>query len=143
MAAEVLTARRAALIIGVFTVLLTLLAALLVWLLDSKGFTSFGDASWWALQTVTTVGYGDVVPKDTGGRVIGAIVMIGGIGFLAVVTASITAVFVEDARQRMAEQHGSRTVSQQLADIDARLERLERALKASPGSAGGEPRGRN
>ena len=133
MNSDTLTARRAALIIGVFTVILTLLAAALVWLLDSKGFTSFGDASWWALQTVTTVGYGDVVPDDTEGRVIGAIVMIVGIGFSAVVTASITAVFIEDARQKVAERHGSRTMSQQLADIDARLERLERSLAGKPG----------
>jgi voltage-gated potassium channel len=137
MNTNALTARRAALIIGVFTVMLTLLAALLVWLLDSEGFTSFGDASWWALQTVTTVGYGDVVPSDTEGRIIGAVVMIGGIGFLAVVTASITAVFVEDARERVAEKHGSRTVSQQLAEIDARLERLERALGSNPGDESG------
>lgn len=139
MGSETLTARRAATIIGAFTVALTLLAALAVWLLDSEGFSGFGDAAWWALQTVTTVGYGDVVPKDTEGRLIGALVMIGGIGFLAVVTASITAIFVEDARQRVAERHGSQTVSQQLAEIDARLERLERALGTSPPAPGREP----
>jgi len=139
LSSDALTARRAALIISFFTVMLTLLAALLVSLLDSEGFSSFGDACWWALQTVTTVGYGDVVPGDTQGRIVGAIVMIIGIGFIAVVTASITAIFVEDARRRVAERHGSQTVEQRLADIDARLERLEHALGTSPPARGAGP----
>ena len=58
---------------------------------DRNDFHSLGAAIWWALQTVTTVGYGDVVPRSTGGRVIGAIVMLSGIGFHTIITAAVTA----------------------------------------------------
>ena len=49
---------------------------------------------WWAIVTVTTVGYGDIVPKTDAGRVIDIIVMLGGIGFLAVLTAAIAQRFI-------------------------------------------------
>ena len=122
-----LTARRSAWIIGAFTLLLTIIAALLAWLLDSEDFPSLGIAAWWALQTVTTVGYGDFVPTNTEGRVIGSVVMVGGIGFLTVVTASIAAAFVENARRRMGRESEA-AQNEKLDEILKRLERLERAL---------------
>jgi voltage-gated potassium channel len=135
-----LTARRSALIIGVFTLVLTIVAALLARLLDPEDFPSLGIAGWWALQTVTTVGYGDFVPTNTEGRVIGSVVMVGGIGFLTVVTASIAAAFVENARRRM----GGESEAAQTAKLDQileRLERLERALDRPPRSRSGETNG--
>lgn len=135
-----LTARRSARIIGAFTLLLTIVAALLAWLVDREDFPSLGISAWWALQTVTTVGYGDFVPTNTEGRVIGSVVMIGGIGFLTVVTASIAAAFVENARRRMGgESEAAQT--EKLDEILERLERLERALDRPPRSRSGEPDG--
>jgi len=96
-----LTARRAGVAIGLTTVAVTLAGAVLVWLLDRDEFASLGVSLWWAVQTVTTVGYGDVTPRDTTGRLIGAVVMLAGIGFVTVVTATITAAFVESARRRI------------------------------------------
>jgi len=52
------------------------------------------DAMWWSLVTVTTVGYGDISPATVGGRIIGAVIMILGIGFLGMFTATIASAFV-------------------------------------------------
>ena len=68
---------------------------------DKKTFPNIGDGLWWAIQTVTTVGYGDLVPTSTAGRFVAALVMVVGIGFLTVVTAAITSAFIESARRRL------------------------------------------
>ncbi|MDM8551473.1 ion channel [Desulfobacterales bacterium HSG2] len=57
---------------------------------------SFIDALWWAVVTLTTVGYGDISPATTGGRFVGMTVMVIGIGFLGVLTASIATIFIEE-----------------------------------------------
>ncbi|MFC1716137.1 potassium channel family protein [Candidatus Poribacteria bacterium] len=56
---------------------------------------TIGDAIWWSFVTITTVGYGDLYPQTTGGRIIGVVVMVFGIGFLGMFTATIASVFVE------------------------------------------------
>ena len=91
-----LTARRAAAIIAAFTVLITVAGGILERVLDHREYPTIGRGLWFALQTVTTVGYGDVTPKDSVGRFIAAVVMLAGIGFLAVVTASATAALIEN-----------------------------------------------
>ena len=126
-----LTARRAALIIGAFTVMVTLIAALLAFLLDREDFPNFGVSAWWALQTVTTVGYGDFVPTNPEGRLIGSVVMVVGVGFLAVVTASIVATFIETARRRLGEDSDHEELTRKLDQIMDRLERLETAVGRS------------
>src|SRR5213082_1376768 len=92
---ESLTARRAAAIIAAFTVLITVAGGILERVFDHQEFPTIGKGLWFALQTVTTVGYGDVTPKHSDGRFIGAVVMLTGIGFLAVITAAVTASMVE------------------------------------------------
>ena len=52
--------------------------ALLMWLVDAERLDNYGVALWWSAQTVTTVGYGDVVPTTVGGRIIAALVMFSG-----------------------------------------------------------------
>jgi voltage-gated potassium channel len=123
-----LTAGRAALLGGSVTVVITVLGGLLMFALDHDEFPHLGTAMWWAIQTVTTVGYGDVVPKAVVGRCIAAIVMITGIAFATIVTAAIASVFVEHARgERQRRQHG-KTVEEALGDelraIKARLDAL-------------------
>lgn len=62
--------------------------------LFEKGMT-FADALWWAIVTVTTVGYGDISPATPGGRLLGISVMMTGIGLLGTLTASIASLLVE------------------------------------------------
>ncbi len=80
-------------------------------------------------QTLTTVGYGDHVPTTVAGQVLAALVMLVGIGFITVITASITSSFVARSRQEQprAEQESWAT-TEQVQRLDARLERIEAAL---------------
>jgi len=108
------------------TVAITIAGGVTVRLFDQKDFSSIGEGMWWAVQTVTTVGYGDVVPHGTGGRVIGAVVMLTGIAFISLITASVTALLVEQARERQGRED---PVDAKLDRISARLEAIEARLE--------------
>jgi voltage-gated potassium channel len=122
-----LTAPRAARIIASVTISVTCVAAILIHFTDKKNFPNIGDSLWWAIQTVTTVGYGDLVPTSATGRLVAALVMLVGIGFLTVITAAITSTFIETARRRI---DGSTTdaLSVKLDQIVARLDLIEAGL---------------
>jgi voltage-gated potassium channel len=128
---ESLTARRAAGIIAAFTVLITVAGGILERLIDHQEFPTIGKGLWFALQTVTTVGYGDVTPKQPDGRFIGAVVMLAGIGFLAVITASVTASLIESSRRRFAAQSEG-DVTRRLEEINERPARIEEAALDQP-----------
>ena len=133
-----LTARRAAGIIAAFTVLVTVVGGILERVLDHQEYPTIGRGLWFALQTVTTVGYGDVTPERTAGRFIASVVMLSGIGFLAVITAAVTATLVESSRRRFAAQ-SELDEARQLQRIDQRLTRIEAALAER--APGGSPDG--
>jgi voltage-gated potassium channel len=88
-------------------VLLVFVASLAV--LESERYasgahiTSFGEALWWAMTTITTVGYGDVTPVTTTGRVIAALLMIGGISLVGSITATLASWIV----QRVADEQSA------------------------------------
>jgi voltage-gated potassium channel len=122
------TPRGAAVVIASVTTVLTVVTGLLMTVIDHDNFPSLGGGLWWAIQTVTTVGYGDHVPESAGGQILAALVMLLGIGFLTVITAAITSTFV--ARSGRQPQAGSGDPSaEQLTRIDERLERIEAALR--------------
>jgi voltage-gated potassium channel len=62
---------------------------------DGSNIKNFGDGLWWAITTVTTVGYGDRYPTTTEGRLIAIALMIMGISLMGVITASVAAWFVK------------------------------------------------
>jgi voltage-gated potassium channel len=118
--------RAAAGVIVTATGLVVLGGGFLMWLLDHNEYPSVWRGFWWALQTVTTVGYGDVTPVERSGRIIGAFVMLEGIAFLAILTAAITSTFVTRAEQERAEAGKG---EHQLDEVMARLDRIEAALQ--------------
>ena len=76
---------------------LSLIGGILIRFVDHENFPSVGLGIWWALQTVTTVGYGDVVPTTLAGRIIGGLVMAIGIAFISFVTAGVTSALIQRA----------------------------------------------
>jgi voltage-gated potassium channel len=103
--------------------ILVFLAGLLERLVEPETFTSLGLAYWWAVTTVTTVGYGDIVPESSWGRLVASGLMLVGLGLIPTLTSLIVATLV-----------GKRTLEQQ-AQLDrqgkehaAALERIEAHL---------------
>ena len=128
--ARATTPRAATIIIAVFTTLITVGAGVLMTLVDRSEFPTVGGGLWWAVQTVTTVGYGDHVPETAAGQIVAAFVMLLGIGFATVVIAAITGVFVNRSQLPHQERVGRDAVAtaEQLQKMDARLQRIEAAL---------------
>lgn len=89
--------------LAVTTIAVTGIGGFAAWLLAPRSFDGLGHALWWAAQTVTTVGYGDVVPETTGGRLIGLLVMVIGVAAVSVITALVTAAFVSSQQHRSAQ----------------------------------------
>ena len=123
-----LTVYRAGGAIALATLLVTVAAGVGMRVIDRSEFDNVWIGLWWAVQTVTTVGYGDIVPHNPGGRIVGAALMLAGIAFLTVLTAMITAALVETLRRLDEEARGERLDSK-LDEVTDRLERLEALLK--------------
>jgi len=120
--------RQAAVVIAVVTTSITLIAGLLMTVIDHHNFPSLGSGLWWAVQTVTTVGYGDHVPATVGGQLLAALVMLLGIGFITVITAAITSSFISRSRLEQPLTTDGMSVAEHLNRIDQQLERIEAAL---------------
>src|SRR5256885_10506903 len=73
---------------------LGVLSGFVVTLVDKKDFPTFGIGVWWAIVTLGTVGYGDVVPHTAWGRVVGSVVIVIGVTFLSFLIATVTSYFV-------------------------------------------------
>jgi voltage-gated potassium channel len=119
VAASVIVAATAVVVVG---------AGVLMRLVDHEEYRNVWVGMWWALQTVTTVGYGDVTPAHRGGRIVATFVMLEGIAFLAITTALITSTFVAraQAERQLAE---SAEDDSRLDDLQAGLDRIEALLR--------------
>jgi voltage-gated potassium channel len=115
-------------VIATVTTTITVAAGVLMSVIDHKGFPSLGSGLWWAVQTVTTVGYGDRVPETAAGQILAAVVMLLGIGFVTVITASITGAFVARSRREQHLEGPEPATAGDFQDIIERLERIEAAL---------------
>ena len=114
-------------LLALSTLVIAGVAGVAAWLLSPRGFNGLGDALWWAAQTVTTVGYGDVVPETAGGRLIGLFVMIFGVASVSLITALVTSSFITfEQRRRGGELERQQELRDALARIEARLAALDR-----------------
>jgi voltage-gated potassium channel len=98
---------------------------------------NFGDAVWWSLTTITTVGYGNQEPVTTAGRLIAAVLMIGGISLIGLVTATLASWIVERVAEEdetaqaatKAQIEAFRAESaQQLESLKADIQQLKEAI---------------
>jgi voltage-gated potassium channel len=105
--------------------------AVVIRLADPDNFPSLGLAVWWALQTITTVGYGDVVPTTNFGRVVGGLEMVTGVSFIAFLTAGVTSTVIQ--RQQVGRQEtdqslrdrDTKTIVDAIGELDKRLDKIE------------------
>ena len=130
---KIANARSITLALAMTFVGLALGGAVAIRFLDENSFPSFGLAIWWALQTVTTVGYGDVVPTGTTGKVIGSIEMVLGVSFISFLTAGVTCAIVQRSQDRRQEEQyeqmrqDTERLAAALTDIRTAIAQLDRA----------------
>jgi voltage-gated potassium channel Kch len=124
-----LTLFRAIRTIVAIAALLVLAGGVLVRILEPETFTSIGLAFWWAVTTVTTVGYGDVVPATSAARVVGAVLMLAGVSLIPIVTSVAVSILTAKRTQLVYEQQDAR-----LARIEERVVRLGASPRAVPPS---------
>jgi voltage-gated potassium channel len=128
--------RNAIFLIVVVDVAIVVIGGTIIWLFDRREYEHLTEAFWYTLQTITTVGYGDVTPTEPIGRLVGAAIMLLGIAFLSILTATITSSFI-DARQsaRRAERASDDRADQarleaRLDALNDRFDRLEELVRA-------------
>ncbi len=121
-----LTVRRAIVVIVAIAIALSVAAAIFEWLVDPAFHTS-GLAFWWAIVTVTTVGYGDVVPTNTPGRIVASILMLMGISLVPLITSAVVSVLISQATKEANEQEAANIarIMERLDSIDRRLSEFE------------------
>ena len=116
------------------TISLAFLAAVVATIVDRKDFPTFGDALWWAVVTLGTVGYGDVVPTTTAGRILGSAVIVLGVTFLSFLLAVVTSYFVTaqqeraTKRERELREAADRESMTLLREMNERLDAIEARL---------------
>lgn len=113
---------RIAVYVGVSVALVGFVASLAVLEAERNApdatITSFGEALWWTITTLSTVGYGDRYPVTVEGRLVAATLMVAGIALLGVVTASIATWFVENLRRAQQDvTAGVEEVSEEVEDV--------------------------
>ncbi|HEY0387547.1 MAG TPA: potassium channel family protein [Gaiellales bacterium] len=111
---------------GLFTLFVVLGGGVAFSQVEKGQQLSAWDGVWWATSTITTVGYGDVTPQTVSGRLIAIVMMVSGIGFVALLTAAVAERFIRDehASEQSIERHMV-NLTEELRHIRRRLDRLE------------------
>jgi voltage-gated potassium channel len=120
--------RSAALGLASSLLLLAVVGAVVMRLADPTNYPSLGLAIWWAVETVTTVGYGDVVPHTRAGRIVGSAEMVLGVAMVSLLTASVTSALLK--RDDSLQDDRIQQVMDTLTRLDRRLAQIESHLAA-------------
>ena len=124
---------RVALYVSVSTVMLILVGSLAMLSVErhqpDATITSYGDALWWAVVTMTTVGYGDMYPVSAEGRLIAVALMVGGIALLGVVTATVATWLIQKVSEQ--DEAGQAATRAQVRELTAEVRALRASLLAA------------
>ena len=111
------------------TILVTIIASVtvfgFVFFVTEPQVKSFGDGMWWALVTITTVGYGDITPMTTVGRFVASVLMFVGLGLISSVTAIISVKFI----QNFVDHHTNDDVLEKLDEMQKDLDELKKKIQ--------------
>ena len=116
---RVFNSRRLRTILGVL--IICIISFGYVFYLAEPQIKSFGDGVWWALVTITTVGYGDITPLTTLGKLVAGTLMFVGLGLIATVTAIVSAKFIAN----YVDHHTNDDVLEKLEELEAEIEKLK------------------
>lgn len=129
---------------GQYAAFITVLAAMLVLVVTSvmvlqfesraadANITSGGDALWWALVTITTVGYGDFFPVTGAGRLIAFVVMLAGVGIIGALASILASILVSPSDDADAGSADAASIQRELAEVRLELAELRRSLSGGP-----------
>ncbi|GLB47323.1 potassium transporter Kef [Philodulcilactobacillus myokoensis] len=92
---------------------------------------SMADSLWWAITTATTVGYGDLAPKTLGGRLVAAALMVGGIGFIGLLTSTITNFFTKSEDEANDKNDQIKQLSKQISKLTKEVHSLKKSVNKS------------
>jgi voltage-gated potassium channel Kch len=117
------------------TIVVALAMALVLRVFDREDFASYGSAVWFSVVTITTVGYGDIVPTTVVGRTLAGALTVFGVTFIAFVTAVVTSALITSQQRRVDGDLGppggalpADGSAEALARIERRLDAIERKL---------------
>ena len=113
------------------SILMLVVGSIWVLLFEQAGqgnLNNGADALWWAVTTMTTVGYGDYYPVTTGGRVIAAMLMVTGVGLFGSFTGFVASWLVEDELEE--DQQQLNEMHEEIIRLREAVERLSRKLEA-------------
>jgi voltage-gated potassium channel len=122
-----LTLRKAVGLIVAVATSLAIGAAVLERLLEPEVFDTYPHALWFAITTVSTVGYGDYVPESAAGRLVASTLMLTGLGLIPLITSVVVSILVSQRSREAREQEMQdlRLIIERLDSLDRRLELLE------------------
>jgi voltage-gated potassium channel Kch len=123
---ERLTLFRVIRTIVVLAAILVITGGIVIRAVEPATFTSLGLSFWYAVTTVTTVGYGDVVPHTTAGRLVGTVLMLAGVSLIPLVTSVAVSILTTKRTQVLYEAQDER-----LTRMEARLDQLAASLPAA------------
>jgi voltage-gated potassium channel Kch len=129
---ERLTLARAIRTIVLVAMLMVVAGALLARIVEPGTFTDIGLSLWWSVTTLTTVGYGDIVPVTTGGRLVGAALMLTGVSLIPLVTSVAVSILSVKRTHDLHEQQSVR-----LEQIEQQIDELRGA--SPPAAPPSEP----
>jgi voltage-gated potassium channel len=116
---------------GIFTLLLIVLSSIGILQIESQApganILNASDALWWAMQTITTVGYGDEYPVTNPGRLIGVLVMTVGVGIFGVFTSYLSTTFL--TFKRRAQDNALKLIHRDIADLKEELAEIKQLLQ--------------
>jgi voltage-gated potassium channel len=119
------------------TAAMATLSGFVVTVIDRKDFPDLGTGIWWAIVTIATVGYGDVVPHTGWGRVVGSVVIVIGVTFVSFLIAIVTSYFVAAEEDEKAQEE-RQLREQELTEARESLRRIEERLASIEARLGGE-----